>query len=829
MEIGSKIKSALLGSVISLYLKIIKLYKDLLMKIKLLNFKKLNVTMALVIGLFTSNAQTLPGKLINSWLGNSNPDPATYMPQGIDGMFVSPDGAVYSNVYWEEGGRGYTEVKNGDVKHGAESLGWGAIGGIDVAANSKYVYFTTGKSNEGGGLVGTDYPPKGFAWNGVLRCLKSDISKAAPFEGGKGTGGLPFSMLVVFELDEKLQPYITGLYASETELFVATDYDDKIRVYDANTMAYKREWIVKDPYQLFMDKQGMLWVASGRETTKILSFNSSGVKQGQEINLTSGSKVGDFCIDKDNRMLIGDISQREQVLIYTNINNAPEMTATFGKQYGIFSGVAGKMEPLKFHQIRGIGTDDAGNIYIGNTQWYTTGSGYILESYTSTGTMNWSRYCTMWLDACGTDPSSDAKDVYGAVEHFTMDYSKPAGQEATLSAFTVNRYKYPKDPRVNNLAATAYMRTYNGKKFLITIPQQAGRPLTIYRFNAATDGEIAIPCVMWYVRYDHDTLVYPNSPRGGWLWRDLNANGQMETDEYIVTPFDAVSSHVDKDMTVWLAINDIYSTKCNGLDANGVPMYSPTFNIVPMLSPFESIRRLRYVPESDVMYLGGTTIEHPTTNYWGNMGSVIRRYDDWSKGNRNNRYEMILPSDVKKGPCTQSFDVAGDYIFTSISVGRDPFLMGEINVYNTSNGSHIGKMVPPDEWKVGWNDMVEVLNVTKRANGEYIVIQEDDGRNKNVMFRWCPTGNCTEIVTGNQEVQTPQSDPIYPNPAKNELFVKGNSVANATYEITSIEGKHLQSGVLTGSAIDVENLNAGVYFIKIKTEGGARIQRFVKE
>jgi len=708
------------------------------MKNKLLNLAKYALSIALFMGLSTVNAQTLPGTLINSWLGNSNAEPVNYMPQGIEGMFVSPDGAVYSNVPWEEGGRAYTEVKDGIVNHGAESLGWGAIGGSDVTANSKYVFFTTAKGNEGGALTGSDYPPKGFGWSGVLRCLKANIKQAAPFVGGKGTGGMPNSMLVVFELGENVRANITGVYATETELFVASDYDDKIRVYDANTMAYIREWTVKDPFQLFMDKQGMLWVASGFESTKIVRYSITGTKQAQEINLAAGSKAGDFCIDKDNRMLVGDVGQREQVLIYTNINASPEMTATFGDQFGIFSGVTGKMAPLKFHQVRGIGTDDAGNIYIGNTQWYTGGQGYILESYTVAGSLSWSRYCTMFVDRCGSDPASDAADIYGTVEHFKVDYTKPAGQEATLAAFTANRYKYPNDPRFKSQASTADMRTYNGKKFLVTIPQAGGMPLTIYRFNASTDGEVAIPCVMW-----GNNKGFPNAPVGTWLWRDLNANGQMDNGEFItLTEFGAYSSNIDKDMTVWLADSDIRSFACIGLDANGIPMYSPTFNKVSKPIPFIDVRRTRYVPETDVMYLGGTTKDHFELNYWGNMGSVIRRYNNWSKGNRNSLYEIVLPSDVKSGPCTQSFDVAGDYVFTSISVGRAPFLPGEIKVFKGSDGSAVGKMVPPSSWSVGWNDMVECLNVTKKTNGEYVVIQEEDGRNKNVMLRWCPTGDC---------------------------------------------------------------------------------------
>lgn len=171
--------------------------------------------------------------------------------------------------------------------------------------------------------------------------------------------------------------------------------------------------------------------------------------ESQVLDLPANSLLGDFCIDKNDRILIGDVGPKEQVLIYNNINTMPTFATTFGTEKGIYSGVSGKHESLKFNQIRGIGTDDAGNIYIGNTQWHTIGQGLILESYNlSTSILNWSKYCVVFVDALGIDAASDGNDVYGQVEHFTLDYSKPTGEEASYVGYTVNRYKYPHDSRL---------------------------------------------------------------------------------------------------------------------------------------------------------------------------------------------------------------------------------------------------------------------------------------------------------------------------------------------------------------------------------------------
>ena len=70
---------------------------------------------------------------------------------------------------------------------------------------------------------------------------------------------------------------------------------------------------------------------------------------------------------------------------------------------------------------------------------------------------------------------------------------------------------------------------------------------------------------------------------------------------------------------------------------------------------------------------------------------------------------------------------------------------------------------------------------------------------------------------------------LFPNPANAELIINGHIDESSSYEITSIEGKSLQKGVVVNSSISIENLKSGLYLIKIKTEIGESVQRFVKE
>ncbi len=787
-------------------------------------------------------AQQITTNLKNSWLGNSNADPTTFMPQGIEGMFVSPDGTVYTNVGWEEGGGQYTQVKNGEVMHGDGSFGWGKYGGSDVAANSKYVFFASETNNENGNLNWDPiaWPPVGKVWQGVSRRNKLNIKTGTDFVGAKGQ--TPFKyFLAVYELPEDGSAIITGVYASEAELFVACAELNQIRVYDANSMQFKREFNVTSPYQMAMDSYGKLWVAIGNNATKIERYDANGVKQSQQLQLPANSLLGDFCIDKNDRILLGDVGSREQVLIFTNINTTPSFTATFGIEKGIYSGVPGKHEPLKFNQIRGIGTDNTGNIYVCSTQWGTGGEGTILENYNSiTSTINWSRYCVMFVDAMGIDAATDGKDIYGKVEHFTIDYSKPEGQEATLSGYTINKYKYPYDPRLHGELASVAVRNIKGKKFLAMSSMNGGLDV-IYRFNPATDGEVAIPCVVFGWKQDS---LYPGSPATPWIWVDLNANGQPNTGEYVlstahVIPDGGFGASMDDNGDIWVAVGTaINHIKCTGVDVNGILKFDSRFDMIPLPKPFKEVRRVQYNVGLDKMFLGGATNNYPDYNPWRAMGRAIHRYDNWSKGNRLSSGELVVPFDTLNKGETVSFDAEGDYIFTAFDIGyttkvdeRDGTarpVMGQINIYKSSDNSSTGYIRPPWD-NIGWMDVVQCIDVFKRSNGEYVIVQEDDGRNKNIMYRWCASGNCKEILSATESEESQQSYSIYPNPTKTELSISGNFDENLKYEITSIEGKNQQSGALSGGSISIESLKAGFYLIKIKTAAGERVQRFVKE
>ncbi|MFL1894313.1 M4 family metallopeptidase [Aquimarina sp. 2-A2] len=70
---------------------------------------------------------------------------------------------------------------------------------------------------------------------------------------------------------------------------------------------------------------------------------------------------------------------------------------------------------------------------------------------------------------------------------------------------------------------------------------------------------------------------------------------------------------------------------------------------------------------------------------------------------------------------------------------------------------------------------------------------------------------------------------IYPNPVNgNELSISMKNPADATFEILNILGKRVTAGVVKG-AIDVQNLSAGMYILRVNTTTETFTKRFVKQ
>jgi len=198
-----------------------------------------------------------------SWIGNSFPGSTKWVQQDISDIHVTQDGTVYSIVFWDEAGAEVTVYKDGDVVDIAKHThGWGYHAGSAIAVNSKYLYFAQAVENEGGHLIDPDtWPPKDYGWYGVGRRKLSDIKQAAPFSGGKGGKGdtLKGGFMVIHEVPGGTRDAgIAGLWATEEYLYVSCPYDDKVRIYDSETMEHITDWSMENPGKVWMDGQQRL-------------------------------------------------------------------------------------------------------------------------------------------------------------------------------------------------------------------------------------------------------------------------------------------------------------------------------------------------------------------------------------------------------------------------------------------------------------------------------------------------------------------------------------------------------------------------------------------
>jgi hypothetical protein len=116
----------------------------------------------------------------------------------------------------------------------------------------------------------------------------------------------------------------------------------------------------------------------------------------------------------------------------------------------------------------------------------------------------------------------------------------------------------------------------------------------------------------------------------------------------------------------------------------------------------------------------------------------VVRIDGWSKGNRKPAVTIDLP--VRKENITPtSMDVAGDYLFY---VEQYEFGRGRVHVHHLVNGAYVGYLDPDASVggrpNCGWFDMANSLTAFRRANGEYLLVVEEDFRAKNLIYRWKP-------------------------------------------------------------------------------------------
>lgn len=649
----------------------------------------------------------LPGSVIHSWLANSFSREKGHhsVPITAIAIAVAPNGTVFSAGV-AEGYGGVASYKNGQfvTKYDYDS-GFGSSAS-SVAVDDHYVY------------IGTEV--------GLFRTrLGDEAYNRTAITGGK----------------------IRGLALRDGELYVS-DSAGKVRVLAPETMKELRSFAAPNPGSIAVAADGQTWVIQGKPGKepfnlgglKVISFSKDG-RPGPEI--TDFENPCALTFDPKGRLLVGGLNRHSQIWFY-DVSGTPKKVDTFGAEGGIFSGEPGKYEPQKFHWIRGLGFDAAGNLCVAGVlgSWYNA----LIEVYSPSGRRLWNVFgLGNWLDTACPDPI-DENTVYTKENVFTMDWSRAPGNEQSLAGLTVNRFKYPLDCRVTDLHGPSHrlingVRRIGGKLFLYCGAQGTGS-LEIYKFG---EGCVAAPC-------GHVAGASTWRPENGkrwpedaetFIWTDHNGNGAPDSAE-----FAAVERmprwgfmHLDAAAGIWQCSGNktIFHLPCDGLDEHSNPIYrrasEVTFQYPPEFTG-DRLRRLFYIPGEDVMIAGGS----PDTEE--NACNMLICFEHWSdSARRTKRWTIHLPLNDKSytpntgygGGAPLAMQACGKYLFVAYGYGL-------IRVHRL-DGSYVGTLRPDINGFKGSGGCVDsdnALNVTLRKNGEYVMFLENAGLNHVMMFRWAP-------------------------------------------------------------------------------------------
>ena len=681
-------------------------------------------------------SQTLPGTFNYSWIGNSfmNQNAKAWVPDEVRDLCVASNGTVFTAGYSESGGSGLA-IKNGAFfgRYSGFNSGFGDPVKA-VATDGTNVYW-------GGG-------------NGVQRYgFTSSGSPNRTILGGSS---------------------ITGLAYKAGELYISDYSKNLIRVYNTKSMTQSRQWDCTRPGKLAVDDNHHVWViqyapGSNPDTiitgTQILSFSDMGTAGPSITDVTNPLAIA---VNDANQLLVGGLDEASQIRIYGDLDGTPSLAGAFGANGGIFSGTPGLHGPLKFHQIRGLGVDGAGNIYVcmmyGAKSW-----GQSVEAYTSSGELLWEVHGFDYVECAAIDPDSET-DAYDHQHHFTLDYAKSDGKEWAFKGFTVNRFKYPKDPRVifdGGFRAGVGAFRVSGKLF-IAESDQGGYPLNIYRFNPAVDGEVAIASV---------SFSGGNPDR---ISRDANGNGRFDAGEIANGAPGYYQYH---DITPNGGICRIGNAAgpatityypCQGLDSEGNPIYSAATSKTWSHPPeFSCIRKVVYDTTYNIMYVGGQaggTVED----------AVVRlcRYNNWT-GARTKAWDVTIPYDDQR--YTPDTNYGAGRAYSVRQVGQYVFIQygyGYIRVHDKDTGDYLGTIKPSLHGFNGGGGQVAIthgMTAYERANGEYVLLNEDAGHNHVVMTRWCPNGACVAPAAA-AIIQPPASLSVFAGqPATFQVQVTGSA------------------------------------------------------
>jgi hypothetical protein len=272
-----------------------------------------------------------------------------------------------------------------------------------------------------------------------------------------------------------------------------------------------------------------------------------------------------------------------------------------------------------------------------------------------------------------------------------------------------------------------------GKRFQFVGGMFASNFINIFRY----EGEIAIPSgvIMQWDKglYRTDLKWPPNRPEGTFLWRDVNGDGDYQSEEF--TPnTDRVRPGpfwVDKKGNIWMACG-FFRYDFQGLDPRGNPIYrADKTTLLERPKGMKNVARVWYDVDSDTLVAAEEGVDERGRRDMRHIGEVFV-----SKGYlRGNRDAIRFRSGAgREAACIAA---AGDYVFTGGWKAR-----GQVWINRLSDGAAMGRLEPGPSLggveNTGWIDVFTGITAHKRKNGEYLIFAEEDYKAKAILYRWRP-------------------------------------------------------------------------------------------
>lgn len=799
-----------------------------------MNYKK--CILKLVIVLFCNNAFAQePLNYSTSWIANTGGKPEEHIMHGVQNMYVRPDGRAIAITNWDEGGFNVSVFKDGKLESAPVESGtgsWGKNSNKAVYSKDNFIYQSMSQHGCDGGHTTPNsngfpqYPPcngdRMPSWQCVRRYHLDGSS--APFAQGYGYDG---SMMIV-NIDGDA---VSGITSINNELFISDPTgSDTIKVYDLNTLNNIpiRKYHIPNVGLLATDAESQIWmltVASGSENAKLIRFNPlNGQLYPQQITFPGTVKPSSFCIDQKGQIWVTDIGISQNVRIYSNIYTSPTFSRFFGIEKGIYANPEGLVGDRKLLNPMGIGIDSQENIYIANN--LTSLGGVTIESYSKQENLNWKLEGLAFTATADLDKTNE-QDVYLVDKKIKLDLSiTQEGKEWKFHSITLNPFKYPHDPRLFGFYTSPLIRTIKDKKYLYS-SDMYGFNMVVNRFDMNSNSEIAIPNsfftgIEWGLGDSWGT-TFPIDKE--WIWQDQNGDGFIQQDEYETAETDnpyLTAWWVDEVGGVWKGAreNGIRYYPPNTESTDGIIKYSIK-NSIKYDNPngVKDVKRIYYSDANDELFVAGFSPSRPDKgDTWWAAGSVLIKYSEWKKGNRDPSLIIKLPFRARNNTTSsvlnvKAFTVEGDYIFAALEKE------GIIMVYDRSNGSLVGTIKPGESIgsKSGWTDINIALTAHKLKNNEYLIFAEENGYGKVIMYRWCPKNDCTlvSMIEDNEQV-THNKLVLYPNPSNGKLYLS-NAPIGSVITICDMNGRVLitEKIISKTQSINVSSLSQGVYLVKV--------------